>query len=109
MQCVVPDGIVDAGDGVVYETHVIRRRVAGVHRYVYGVVARAHAVVPYHGVDYETVTVEVESARLRGVRVGQVGGRYAAVVDDGVLQEHASAVAVYRSVARRRVVRHHAG
>ena len=110
LQDVVPDGVVHARDGVVHEAHGGVRGVAGIH----GDVGRrrrvgAHAVVPDDVVDGQRVLVHVEAARLRGVGVGGIGGGDALVGHDGVLRQHAALRAVDGTVARGRVVGHHAG
>ena len=106
LQRVVPHSVVHARYGVIHKAHLVGCRVLGIHR---DVVAVAHAVVPYHRVGHQGILVDVDATRLRGIGVGGVGGRHAVVVGDGVLQQYATLVTIDGTVARGRVVRHHAG
>ena len=106
LQGVVPDGTVMIRHRRVEEPHRLCRGVKRVERCAS---RRAVGIVPDDGVHHQTVLVEVESARLRGVAHGGVRGPQRMVVHDGALHHAAAPVAVHGGVLYALVVADHTG
>ena len=100
LEYVVPNGTVHVGNGIVHETHRRSRRIFGINRN-----GRAQiAIVPNHGVDHRGISVHINTARLRSIFVGQVGGCHQFVVGNDILEQHAPVGAIDSAILASGVV-----